>query len=932
MVHATAIPVRGWSRIVLAMIAMLVASGDRAVAQTLSERLKGESAKSLAVDAREKGSAARGAILFTRPEPGCTKCHVAGSAEHLGPDLTRFGPDATDSYLIESLLEPSKVIRKGYETATITTLDGKTVQGRIVERTDDRVVLRDLKDPRRVLTMAAVDIDEITLGKMSAMPANVVDALKDRGEFLDVARYMMDLAAVAETHPRHVRARGGKQVSPELQGLALIKDYNCAACHRDDLSANPVTVKRAPQLAWAAGRIDPRYLEKYLADPLHVKPGTTMPDLMTALPADQRSTVATELTHYIVTLGNRPFVRQAIDAKATDRGRELFHTVGCVACHPPRDDAGRETLAGRSVPLGPLAEKYNRDGLTEFLKNPHDVRPSGRMPGLHLTHWEAIDISNYLLSDNRPAAEPDEPFRPDAALAARGKQAFDTLGCARCHDVGAAEGEPMAQPLSRVSADRGCLSEKIGAWPTFDLRQEQRKAVRAALARKPGPLTADAEVALTLTAFRCLNCHQRDELGGVSDERSAHFQTTNPNLGPQGRIPPPLTQVGAKLHPNWLRQVLVSGRAIRPYVKTRMPRFGEDNVGHLVDLFGRVDRQPAVDHGTFKDVKEIRKVGTEMVGTGGLNCIACHTFQLKRAANMSAVDLTEMAERLQKDWFYRYMRDPQRLNENTIMPSFWPGGRAVRRDILDGDTDDQIEALWQYLLEGRQARPPQGLIREPIELLAADEAVMLRRSYPGIGKRGIGVGYANPVNLAFDVEQMRLGMIWKGKFAEPSGVWRGQGHGTVRPLGTDLIRFPTGPDLDVAASPWVPDDGRPPTHRFRGYTLDKNRRPTFRYRVGDVAVDDFPADVVDSAAKRTFLRRTLTVTSASESRDLVFRVAEGKAIRDAGDGEFVIDKLLRIRIDAKHAGRIVKRSGVQQLQVPVTATGDATTLTIDYIW
>ena len=59
---------------------------------------------------------------------------------------------------------------------------------------------------------------------------------------------------------------------------------------------------------------------------------------------------------------------------------------------------------------------------------------------------------------------------------------------------------------------------------------------------------------------------------------------------------------------------------------------------------------------------------------------------------------------------------------------------------------------------------------------------MLRRSYPGIGKRGIGVGYPGGVNLAFDAEQMRLAMIWKGKFLDPGGVWTGQGHGTARPM------------------------------------------------------------------------------------------------------------------------------------------------------
>ena len=157
---------------------------------------------------------------------------------------------------------------------------------------------------------------------------------------------------------------------------------------------------------------------------------------------------------------------------------------------------------------------------------------------------------------------------------------------------------------------------------------------------------------------------------------------------------------------------------------------------------------------------------------------------------MPGVDLTEMAERLHKEWFFQYMRSPQAISPNTVMPSFWPGGKAIRKEILDGDTDQQIGAVWEYLQDGRQARVPRGLRREPIELLASEgHAAMLRRSYQGIGKRGIGVGYPGGVNLAFDAEQLRLAMIWKGKFADPAGVWRSQGHGTVRPLGSELIRF-----------------------------------------------------------------------------------------------------------------------------------------------
>ena len=317
-------------------------------------------------------------------------------------------------------------------------------------------------------------------------------------------------------------------------------------------------------------------------------------------------------------------------------------------------------------------------------------------------------------------------------------------------------------------------------------------------------------------------------MGGVTAERSPHFQTTNLNLGEQGRIPPSLTGVGAKLKQKWLRDVLVNDRSIRPYMKTRMPQFGEDNIGQLVPLLGTVDEIEPIEFTKFKDQKEMRTKGLELAGSNGLNCVACHTYQYKISDTMPAVDLTEMTERLNKDWFYQYMLDPQEFSPNTVMPSFWPNGVAIRKD-LEGDAKFQVEALWQYLVDGRQARMPRGVIREPLEIVVTNEAQMLRRSYPGIGKRGIGVGYPGGVNLAFDAEQIRLAMIWKGRFVDPAGAWYGQGSGNVRPMG-NAIKLPAGPELDDEAEPWQVDTGRPPNHQFKGYDLDDVRRPKFRYR------------------------------------------------------------------------------------------------------
>lgn len=901
------------------------------MAQTLSQQLKAESVERLAKDARQQGNAVRGAILFTQQNLSCTKCHTDGAARPIGPNLKNLSSELTDVYLVEALLQPSKTIRKGFESASVVTIAGRTFNGRIIEDSPDRIVLQVANDRLQQVTLPRSDIDVIAPSRMSAMPENLVDQLAGREQFLDLVRYMMELAAAEKTQTPGGHLAGGKTISLEHQGIVLLKEYSCSSCHTDDVTGSQLVDKQAPDLLRSIGRIDPRFVERFIASPLTVKPGTTMPHMMSGMGDSEIQTAATEMTNYLLSLSTASFQTRTVDPEAAERGQELFHSVGCVACHSPRDESGREMLSDSSVLLAGVGDRYSIDGLVAFLKNPLEVRPSGRMPAMRLTHWEATDLASYLLSGPRqePAAD---SFVPNPSLVEKGKARFGELGCRQCHHLESTGAKPVSLPLSEVRIGEGCLSGKRGNWPLFDFSDAQLSAITAALGHELRERNQQDRIGIALTAFRCLNCHQRDELGGVSPERNPHFKTENPNLGPQGRIPPTLTGVGAKLNAKWMRQVLVSGRTIRPYLLTRMPQYGTENVAHLVELFQQTDKLESVEFATFNDQKEMRTTGAEMVGTGGLNCIVCHTFQLKKAANMPAVDLTAMAERLKKNWFYHYMRDPQRLSPNTIMPSFWPGGRAMRRDILNGDRDLQIEALWQYLLDGRQARTPRGLIREPLELLATDEAVMLRRSYPNIGKRGIGVGYPNQVNLAFDAEQMRLAMIWKGKFADPGGVWRSQGHGRVRPLGEDLIQFAPGPDVDDAENPWIVDEGRPPHHQFMGYSLDEKMRPRFRYEFDGVRIEDYSLDVLDPPTGRPFIRRTVVLHSNSRHSRLRFRAATGRSIERSDDHEFVVDDRLRILVSRPHVGVVEDEGELQELRIPLVLTNETVTLTVEYRW
>ena len=909
----------------------LALSPSIVTAQSLSQRLKLESTEQLAVDARQKGDAIAGAILFTRRDLACAQCHDSSSTNPIGPNLRRLGEDVTDVHLVESLLEPSKVIRKDFESVRVLTDEGRVIIGRLLDDKPESIVLIESSREPREITLAKSNLEQITTSRQSTMPDNLVDQLTSRKQFLDLARYLMELASTGNAHRTEQTPPAGKSIRLELQGLVLLKEFNCAACHQDDLTQTQLASKQAPVLSSSISRLDPAFLRRYIANPHAVKPGTTMPDLMTGLSTAEREAAADEITHYLVSQGEHAFTRQSIDANAAKRGKDLFHSVGCVACHAPRDEQERTTLATSSVPLGPIADKYSSEGLIAFLKDPTKTRRSGRMPKMQLNHWEAVDVASYLISlgDPKSAAR---TFDVNPALAEKGKRRVEQLGCQQCHSPDQAALTPPSMPLARVRANRGCLSGQPGSWPLFELTDTQRTAMKAALSRQLGRLSQQDQINITLTAFRCLNCHQRDELGGVTEERNPHFQTTDPNLGPQGRLPPSLTGVGAKLKPTWMRQVMVSGRRIRPYVLTRMPQYGTENIEHLIELFQQTDQPPAIEFASIADQKETRKVGGEMVGDRGLNCIACHSFQLKKAANMSAVDLTEMAERLHKTWFYQYMRDPQRFSANTIMPTFWPGGKVMRRDLLDGDADQQIEALWQYLLDGRQARAPRGLIREPIELLATDEAVMLRRSYPGIGKRGIGVGFPAQVNLAFDAEQLRLAMIWRGKFADPGGVWRSQGHGRVRPLGEKPVEFARGPDLDRAEQPWVVDEGRPPDHQFTGYSLDEKMRPRFRYRFLGMQVEDYSIDRVDSDSDRPFLQRSIRIHTDSAREDLMFRAADGQVIKRKSDQVFIVDDRLDVRVIGIDTARVTDSGDRQRLVIPLNVAAGDTELNLQYRW
>ena len=926
---ATGILHLGWITIFLLQGAVLHA-------QTLTQELLKEPAEKLVLQARESGNIVRGAILFHQGNIACAKCHrPMAEQDRIGPDLSRLGKEVTDVSLIESILQPSKVIKKEFQTAVVEKISGLTATGMVVDQDENRVVLRDARDVNQLLTISRSEIDNISFSSKSIMPDGLADALKGKQQFLDLLRYVINVKEQGPVAGQIATSTKRRELSSEMQGLVLLQKYNCVACHAAPEQLATTMKLAAPNLKWSAKKLSPQHLVKFIADPSGVKHGTTMPNLMSHFDEPVRLQSATAIVNYLISADGNTYVEDstAVDFAAAKRGQDVFHTVGCVACHAPRNDKAIEQQMAGSVPLGQLDSKYSISALTEFLENPHIARPVGRMPNMKLTHREAVDVAHYLLQAKHDAQSTD--FVANAVMAKTGKALFRMMQCAKCHS-GIADrtsaNSAIRPAMASLNPTQGCLSSepKIGL-PRFDFSEADRTHIRAALTANAFDLSKQQQIDLTLTQLNCTACHQRDNLGGVASARSIHFQTTNQNLGEQGRIPPTLTGVGAKLKSKWMRDVLVNGRSIRPYMKTRMPQFGEKNVAQLIGLLQETDSLSETEFATFTKQKDARDFGLKLVGNQGLNCVACHTYKYKISDTMPAVDLTEMSERLHKDWFYQYMLAPQKFSPNTVMPSFWPNGKAIRSG-LEGSPEYQVESLWQYLVDGRQARTPRGVIREPLEIKVTNEARMLRRRYPEMAKRGIGVGYPGGVNLAFDAEQLRLALIWKGRFIDPSGVWYGQGHGKVKPLGqTKSIGM--GPELDDINHPWVVDDGRPPEHQFQGYTLDDQRRPTFQYSYKTVRAEDFFFPEASAKGGTISLRRRVHLKSATATDSIRFRLTDTDEVTAISEKEFRVKNGLRIRIISEHSGKVISSISGKQIIVPLQFDGSKDhELLVEYSW
>ncbi|MFO1064189.1 MAG: DUF6797 domain-containing protein [Pirellulales bacterium] len=204
---------------------------------TLKSALAAESSAQLIDAIRKEGDAARGAVLYFQPFLSCARCHESNSGASIGPDLTKSEKGTTPAALVESLLTPSKVIRKGFETAIITTADGRVLNGRIAAESGDEFEMLDAAGVQRI-KIAKDEIESRKPATTSLMPEDVVNLLSDRQQFLDLAKYVIEVSEGGAQRAKELRPAVTTFTLPEyeksIDHAGLIRSLDSAAFKRGE--------------------------------------------------------------------------------------------------------------------------------------------------------------------------------------------------------------------------------------------------------------------------------------------------------------------------------------------------------------------------------------------------------------------------------------------------------------------------------------------------------------------------------------------------------------------------------------------------------------------------------------------------------------------------------------------------------------------------
>ena len=474
------------------------------------------------------------------------------------------------------------------------------------------------------------------------------------------------------------------------RGRDLFAELRCSHCHTTQ-GGMPDLKADAPAFSGIGSRRHSSWMAQWIANPESLRPGSPMPSLFHgADTASHSEAIAAFLGSLKATTPLKPSASSTADH--VEAGKSLYEKLHCVACHVAPDDAKADPT---KISQKHVLAKFTPGALVAFLLKPSEHFAWIGMPDFKLSNEEAFQLAAYLES---AADKPSErTIASDEALILKGKNLVQSSGCLNCHtlDLPNTFKAPALAELKPDAWTAGCLASSPAPEskaPRYTLSSADRLALAAFGRTDRSSLTRHTAADFLERQSMSLNCR----------ECHGKFEGF-----------PVWELLGGKLKPEWASRFIGGTESWkpRPWLESRMPAF-PTHAAFLGQGLATAHGLPPVTPPDDAPDAELAKVGHKLIGTsGGFACISCHSvgdFGATQVFEAPGINLAHSFERLQPDFYRRWLRNPVSLDPNSKMPAYFDEeGKSALADVLEGDGPKTIRALWEYIRLGSKMPKPE---------------------------------------------------------------------------------------------------------------------------------------------------------------------------------------------------------------------------------
>jgi mono/diheme cytochrome c family protein len=526
-------------------------------------------------------------------------------------------------------------------------------------------------------------------------------------------------------HSPQVNLEGAPLLS---KGKRLFIKLGCHGCHLVD--GYQKERKVGPSLLRIASKVDPSWLVRWVKKPKNYLPKTRMPDFGLS----DEHTLA--ISAYLWNVSDKDYkVAEKFQGGDTAKGKKLFETVGCQACH--KVNGNGELFAPNLTRIG---QKVTPDWLVSWIKNPDEFNHDSRMPNLRLTLEQASDIAAYLLQfDQKRPQEGVEEQLNNPELVKLGETLVRRRGCFACHEIKGMEKEGRIAPeltafgakqvrelefgdshiphtweswaRTKLKNPNAYRTERIlDKMPNFELEPDEVEAFLVLLKGFNGinipqqykKNYSEKELILEkgrrlITRYNCRGCHVVERMGG----------DIQAFLSSKTQYPPPLEMgsyhVGERLKGSWLFSFLKKPTPVRTWMKVRMPTFSftDKEVRNLTAYFEAMSPADMPYEAGVHIKKDKASIQTGVKIVNYMDCGKCHDDGAK------GIDFSVAAQRLKQGWIPKWLKDTRGMIPWTLMPNHWaqkegkfviPTKFSDLEEFEEGNIDTHIQHIGDLIL------------------------------------------------------------------------------------------------------------------------------------------------------------------------------------------------------------------------------------------